>query len=303
MISLEELMSIAKNNKASDVHITVGVPPKMRVSGELIPMNFPILTPTDTKNILTRIMNQNQVKAYEDKGGVEFSYTLTDIGRCRVNIYRQRGAMTAAVRLISTSIPKPESLGLPESVLQLCYKKRGLILVTGPAGCGKTTTIASLIDEINENTNSHIITIEDPIEYLHQHKQSMVNQREIGMDTHSYAEAIRAALREDPDIIMLGEMMDDDTIRMAIAAARTGHLVLSSFYSGGLTDTIESIVYAFPQHQQQQVRMQLASVLEAVIIQQLQPKEDSGNRKAIFEVVQMNEKIRNLIRESKTDLI
>lgn len=303
MISIEELMIIANNSNASDVHITVGVPPKMRINGELVNMNFPVLMPADTKSILSKIMNQRQLKVFEDMGEVDFSFSITNIGRCRANIFKQRGSMSAAFRLVSTIIPPPEELGLPKSVIDLYLKKRGLILVTGPTGSGKSTTLASIVNLINENTNSHVITLEDPIEYLHNHKNGMVNQREIGLDTNSYAAALRAALREDPDVILVGEMRDIETIGIAITAAETGHLVLSSLHTIGAAGTIDRIIDVFPPHQQQQIRIQLATVLEAVITQQLVPTISSNNRLAVFEVMHMNTAIKNLIRESKTHQI
>lgn len=300
MVTIEELMQIAKTQNASDVHITVGLPPKMRVHGELINMEFPRLLPADTETIIKNIMGERQLETLATKGEVDFSFSIPALGRYRVNVFHQRGSLAAAIRLVGTQIPKPEELGLPKSVIDLHKKKRGLVLVTGPTGSGKSTTLASLIDKINDNSSSHIITLEDPIEYLHHHKRSMVNQREIGLDSQSYASALRAALREDPDVILVGEMRDLETISTAITAAETGHLVFSTLHTIGAASTIDRIIDVFPPHQQQQIRIQLAMVLEAVISQQLIPTADRHRRVAAFEVMLMNVAIKNLIRESKT---
>ncbi len=299
MATIEELLVIAKDNKASDVHITVGTPPKMRVNGSLIDMNFPRLMPDDTSEIIRAIMSQKQIETLEEKGEVDFSFSISQLGRYRVNVFKQRGSLSAAIRLVGTKIPKPEELGLPQSVASLYKKKRGLVLVTGPTGSGKSTTLASIIDKINENTTSHVITLEDPIEYLHQHKSAMVNQREIGLDTNSYGNALRAALREDPDVILVGEMRDLETISTAITAAETGHLVLSTLHTIGAASTIDRIIDVFPPHQQQQIRIQLAMVLETIVSQQLIPTIDK-RRVAAFEVLHNTAAIKNLIREGKT---
>lgn len=300
MVTIEELLEIAKQNNASDVHITVGIPPKMRVNGELVSMDFPRLLPADTDAILRAVMNQKQVEIMEKKGEVDFSFSIPSLGRYRVNVFHQRGSLAASIRLVATQIPKPEDLGLPKAVIELYKKKRGLVLVTGPTGSGKSTTLASLIDKINDNKSSHIITLEDPIEYLHHHKNSMVNQREIGIDSQNYANALRAALREDPDVILVGEMRDLETIQTAITAAETGHLVFSTLHTIGAASTIDRIIDVFPPHQQQQIRVQLAMVLEGVISQQLIPTSDKHGRVAAFEVMLMNVAIKNLIREGKT---
>ena len=300
MITIDELLKIGKENGASDVHITVGVPPKMRVNGELVDMNYPKLMPEDTNAIVTQMLTERQKEILKEDGEADFSFSIPALGRYRVNAFNQRGSLAAAIRLVGTQIPKPEDLGLPKSVIDLYNKKRGLILVTGPTGSGKSTTLASLINKINENRKSHIITLEDPIEYLHQHKLSMVNQREIGLDTMSYANALRAALREDPDVILVGEMRDLETISIAITAAETGHLVLSTLHTIGAASTIDRIIDVFPPHQQQQIRIQLSMVLEAVISQQLIPTADRHHRVAAFEVMLMSVAIKNLIRESKT---
>lgn len=300
MITIEELLTIAAQNNASDVHITVGVPPKMRVHGKLISMDYPALMPQDTEPIIMSIMDRRRKEIYDEKGEVDFSISVPQIGRYRVNIFKQRGSMAAALRVVGVEIPTANSLGVPQSVQDLYDKKRGLVIVTGPTGSGKSTTLASMINIINENLTSHIITLEDPIEYMHNHKLSMVNQREIGLDTLSYANALRAALREDPDVILVGEMRDLETISIAITAAETGHLVFSTLHTIGAASTIDRIIDVFPTHQQQQIRIQLSMVLEAVISQQLVPTADGLGRVAAFEVMLANAAIKNMIREGKT---
>lgn len=299
MLTIEELLQEAKRKGASDVHITVGIPPKLRINGELINMAFDKLHPEDTYGIIRPMLTEHAKQILEEKGEVDFSYSIVGLGRYRVNVFKQRGSYAAAIRLVGTVIPSPKILGIPPSVVELTKKKRGLVLVTGPTGSGKSTTLASLVDVINTNSNAHIITLEDPIEYLHHHKQSIVNQREIGLDTNTYSNALRAALREDPDVILLGEMRDLDTISIAITAAETGHLVLSTLHTIGAANTIDRIIDVFSPHQQQQIRIQLASVLEAIISQQLIPTIDGNGRAAAFEVMHTNAAIRNLIREAK----
>lgn len=300
MPTIEEMLKTAKDAGASDVHITVGVPPKMRVNGHLITMDYDRLLPDDTQVLLDEIMNEQQKKRFEEQGEHDMSFSISNMGRYRVNAFKQRGSVAIALRLVGTQVPSAEELGIPESVIELYRKKRGLVLVTGPTGSGKSTTLAAIIDKINNNREAHVITLEDPIEYLHQHKKSMVNQREIGLDSQSYANALRAALREDPDVILVGEMRDFETISVAITAAETGHLVLSTLHTIGAASTVDRVIDVFPPHQQQQVRVQLANVLEAVISQQLLPKADESGRVAAFEVLHANHAVRNLIREGKT---
>lgn len=299
MITMREVLVMASEKNASDVHITVGVPPKCRVNGELVDIGFPTFSPEDTVSMVMGLMNERQRNILEEKGEVDFSYALQHLGRYRVNIFKQRGTYAASIRLVGTTIPTPESLGIPSSVLEQTKKKRGLVLVTGPTGSGKSTTLASMLDIINSNYNSHIITLEDPIEYLHKHKKSIVNQREVGHDTHSFGNALRAALRQDPDVILVGEMRDLDTISIAVTAAETGHLVFSTLHTIGAANTIDRIIDVFPPHQQQQIRIQLAAVLECVVSQQLLRKE-RGGRVAALEVLFANNAVRNLIREGKT---
>ena len=300
MPTIEEMLTVAKEAGASDVHITVGIPPKMRVNGQLITMDYPRLMPGDTLQLLMEIMNDQQREKFDEKGEHDMSFSIPNVGRYRVNAYHQRGSVAIALRLVGTEIPTPESLGVPESVVDLYMRKRGLVLVTGPTGSGKSTTLAAIIDRINNNRECHVITLEDPIEYLHHHNLSMVNQREIGLDSQTYANALRAALREDPDVILVGEMRDFETISVAITAAETGHLVLSTLHTIGAASTVDRVIDVFPPHQQQQIRVQFANVLEAVISQQLIPTADGKGRVAAFEVMHANHAVRNLIREGKT---
>jgi len=281
MPTIEEILRAAKEAGASDVHLTVGIPPKMRVNGNLITMDYPRMLPADTLEVLVNIMTEVQRERFEERGEYDMSFSIPNCGRYRVNAYKQRGSVALAFRLVGTVVPSPEELGVPESVVELYQRKRGLVLVTGPTGSGKST-------------------LEDPIEYLHQHKMSMVNQREIGIDSNNYANALRAALREDPDVILVGEMRDFETISVAITAAETGHLVLSTLHTIGAASTVDRVIDVFPPHQQQQIRVQLSNTLEAVISQQLIPTADGKHRVAAFEVMHANHAVRNLIREGKS---
>lgn len=300
MMTITDLLKLANEKEASDIHITVGIPAKCRINGELHNIGEHVLMPEDTYAFIKPMLSDHFLEILNSRGEVDFSYSIPSLGRYRVNVFKQRGSYAAAIRLVGTSIPSPEQLGIPKSVIELTRKKRGLVLVTGPTGSGKSTTLASLIDVINSNYNVHVITLEDPIEYLHQHKKAIVNQREIGLDSLSYANALRAALREDPDVILVGEMRDLDTISIAITAAETGHLVFSTLHTIGAANTIDRIIDVFPPHQQQQIRIQLASVIESVISQQLIPRADGKGRVAAFEVMHANSAVRNLIREAKT---
>jgi twitching motility protein PilT len=302
-LTIDDLLRDAQQRKASDLHITVGVSPKCRVNGELLDMGYEILSPMDTESIILPIVPERQLEQLKTSGEADFSYAIPGIGRYRVNVFRQRGSYALVIRIINMTIPTPEALGLPYSVVELTKKKRGLVLVTGPTGSGKSTTLASLLDIINSYYNSHIITLEDPIEYLHKHKRSIVNQREIGSDSMTFASALRVVLREDPDVILVGEMRDLETIEVAITAAETGHLVFSTLHTLGAVSTIDRIIDVFPPHQQQQIRIQLSSVLEGVISQQLIPTLDGAGRAAAFEVMLPNPAIRSLIREGKNHQI
>ena len=299
----EQILAHAAWAGASDVHITPGISPKMRQNGSLTTLPFQTMTARDTLEIAHSIMNDEQMRSFEEKGEYDMSFMITDQGRYRVNVFRQQGNVALVFRLVSEKIPSAKELGVPDSIIDLYQRKRGLVLVTGPTGSGKSTTLAAIIDKVNMFRDAHVVTLEDPIEYIHQHKRSMVHQREIGRDTKSYANALRAALREDPDVILVGEMRDYETIGVAVTAAETGHLVLSTLHTIGAASTIDRIIDVFPPHQQQQIRVQLASVLEAVISQQLIPRSDDRGRVAAFEVLHANLAIRNLIREGKTHQI
>ncbi|MGN0426424.1 MAG: type IV pilus twitching motility protein PilT [Agathobacter sp.] len=302
--NIRNLLAAAKEHGASDLHITVGVRPKCRDHGVLTELDqFDRIMPELAEKLVTSMMGERQKEILAEKGEVDFAYSISELGRFRVNVFKQRGSYAAVLRLVGTTIPAAEALGVPASVVELTKKKRGLVLVTGPTGSGKSTTLASLIDIINQEQNVHIITLEDPIEYLHNHRKAIVNQREIGLDTNSYANALRAALREDPDIVLVGEMRDLDTISTAITAAETGHLVFSTLHTIGAAPTIDRIIDVFPPHQQQQIRIQLASVLECVISQQLLQTIDGKGRVAAFEVMHGTPAIKNLIREGKTHQI
>lgn len=303
MAEIDALLLMAKDRKASDVHLTAAIPPKARVHGELISLTEEKLTPARLEELIRQMLTPASEEKIEEFGEADFSYAIQGQGRFRVNVFRQRGALAAVLRLVGTDVPPAEQLGIPAEVMELIYKKRGLILVTGPTGSGKSTTLASMIDKMNKERNCHIITLEDPIEYLHSHKEAIINQREIGMDSKSYTGALRAALREDPDVILLGEMRDLDTISTAITAAETGHLVLSTLHTTGAAATVDRIIDVFPTSQQQQIRLQLSNVLEAVISQQLLPNSEGNGRVAAFEVMFGSPAIRNLIRENKTHQI
>lgn len=298
--TLEEILTIGKEQNASDVHLTVGVPPKIRINGKLVALPYDRLLPPDTQAYAEEIMNEKQMATFLEKGEHDMSFSIRSLGRYRVNAFHQRGSIALALRIVGTEIPDPLKLGVPHSVIDLYSRKRGLILVTGPTGSGKSTTLAAIIDKINKCREAHIITLEDPIEYLHSHQMSIVNQREIGIDSQSYANALRAALREDPDVILVGEMRDFETISVAITAAETGHLVLSTLHTIGAASTVDRVIDVFPPHQQQQIRVQFANVLEAVISQQLVPTSDGQGRVAAFEVLHANHAVRNLIREGKS---
>jgi len=297
--TIEELLRDAKRAGASDVHITVGIPPKMRVNGQLITMNYDRLLPPDTLQMLDQFMDERQRAMFDRDGEHDMSFSIPNLGRYRVNAYRQRGSVAIALRLVGTQVPSPEVLGVPESVIDLYQRKKGLILVTGPTGSGKSTTLAAIIDKINNNRECHVITLEDPIEYLHQHKKSMVNQREIGLDSQSYANALRAALREDPDVILVGEMRDYETISAAVTAAETGHLVLSTLHTTGAAKTVDRIIDVCPVQAQNQIRIQLAGVLKGVVTQCLVPLIDGG-RIAATEVLTGTDAVLSQIREGKT---
>lgn len=300
MYNLDEILIQSVKVRASDIHLTTGRPPSYRIDGVLAPIEGERLTPQMLEDILMPLMDVRHREELQNNGQTDFAYAISGVGRFRVNVFKQRGTLASVMRSLPFNIPEPEDLGIPAEVVEMTTRKRGLILVTGPTGSGKSTTLASLIHVINRNYPYHIITLEDPIEYLHRHDKSVVNQREIGSDSTNYAQALRAALREDPDVILVGEMRDLETIFTAITAAETGHLVFSTLHTIGADKTIDRIIDVFPPNQQQQIRIQLASVLECVVSQQLLKKADGSGRVAALEILFANNAVRNLIRESKT---
>ena len=299
-LNIKELLGIALNEGASDLHITVGVPPVIKVMGDLRYIGDKILKPQDTEKLVCELFcDDESFNAFKNVGDKDFSLSIPKMGRFRVNTFIQRGSFAAAIRLVHTALPSPDELLIQQSVIDLYKVSKGLVLVTGPTGSGKSTTLSCLIDLINKNRRCHILTLEEPIEYLHQHNMSVVNQREIGEDTQSYARALRAALRESPDVILVGEMRDLETISIAMTAAETGHLVFSTLHTVGAAKTIDRIIDVFPPNQQQQIRIQLSTVLHSVVSQQLIPSNVRG-RAAAFEIMIANNAIQNLIRENKT---
>lgn len=296
---LDPLLREAVARGASDLHVTVGAPPTLRINGALIKTNRPVLGTTDTVNLFESIASEERQRQFHKNGEVDFSYKIQGVSRFRVNAFHQRGSVAVALRVIPEKIPSMEQLRLPKITATLARKPRGLVLVTGPTGSGKSTTLASMIDLINTEQACNIITLEDPIEYLHRHKESLINQREVGSDTDSFANGLRAALREDPDVILVGEMRDMETISIAVRAAETGHLVLATLHTSDAPQTIDRIVDVFPQFQQQQVRSQLSLTLQGVISQQLLPQRDGKGRVVAVEVLVVTPAVRNLIREGK----
>jgi twitching motility protein PilT len=293
------LVKVVENN-ASDLHITPGVPPMLRIRGALAPIDgLPRLTPTDTREIVYSVLNSSQRQRLETDNQLDFSYSVPGKGRFRVNAYHQRGSVAAAFRLIPSKTVPIEELGLPPVIREFAKKPRGLVLVTGPTGSGKSTTLASMINEINETRSDHILTIEDPIEFVHTHKKCIVNQRELGTDAKSFALALKAALRQDPDVILVGEMRDMETIGTALTAAETGHLVYATLHTQDAPQTIDRIIDVFPSDQQGQVRMQLAVGLQGIVTQTLLPTADGLGRAVAAEVLVPTPGVRNLIREGK----
>ncbi|MFZ5943365.1 MAG: type IV pilus twitching motility protein PilT [Bacillota bacterium] len=306
---MRELLQIMMENKCSDLHVTVGVPPIFRKDGRLIPVQELqtaageyLLNQQKTLDLAKAITPPDKWDVLEEKGEVDFSHSQPGLGRFRVNTYRQRGCIGLAIRAIPLEVPSFDSLNLPEVISTFSRKPNGLVLVTGPTGSGKSTTLAALIDLINREKSCHIITLEDPIEYMHQHKKSIINQREVGFDTKSFANALRAALRQDPDVILVGEMRDLETIEIALKAAETGHLVFATLHTNSAVQTIDRIVDVFPAEQQQQVKVQLASVLCGIVSQRLLPLV-GGGRTAAQEILISNQAVRSLIREGKTHQI
>lgn len=302
-MNIDDLLKYMVDVGASDLHLAVGIPPTLRVNGLLKKMELPVLRPDDTLGYAKDILDDKQFDMLEEVGEIDLAYSVLGVARYRINIFRQRGTYSFAVRLVSLRIPSIEELGLPTVVGELAMKSRGLILVTGPTGSGKSTTLASMIDSINHSRDAHIITLEDPIEYLHRHDKSIIVQREVGSDTRSFANGLRAALREDPDVILVGEMRDLETISTAITAAETGHLVMSTLHTIGAAKTIDRIIDVFPPYQQRQIRIQLANVLQGIISQQLLTNADETGRVVAVEILTTTPAVSNLIREDKTHQI
>lgn len=301
---IHELLEIAIDQGASDLHLTAGIPPFLRVYGSIKPITgYKSLVPHLIETLIKPIMSSNHIETLENEGEVDFSYGYKGLGRFRCSVYRQRGSLSVAMRVINTKILSLEQLNLPEIIKDITRKKDGLVLVTGPTGSGKSTTLEAMINIINNEQQGVIITLEDPIEYLHQHKGCIINQREVGTDTTSFAKGLRAVLRADPDVILVGEMRDLETIATAISAAETGHLVLSTLHTRGAAKTIDRIIDAFPPENQQQIRIQLSLVLEAVISQQLIPKKGGNGMIPAVEVMLGTPAIRNMIRDQKTHQI
>ena len=299
-VQMNDLLELAVAEGASDLHLAVGLPPVMRIHGALAPLDAEPLTPEDTDRLMRSFTPEQHVRSLDEHGGSDFGFGFGDAARFRVSIFRQKGHVGIVLRQIPTKMLTLEEIGLPAQMKDLLFKPRGLILVTGPTGSGKTTTLASMLNIINQERDCHIITVEDPIEYYHQHKKSVVTQREIGVDVPTFKEALRRALRQDPDVILVGEMRDLETMEAAITAAETGHLVFATLHTTGAARTVDRIVDAFPTNQQEQIRTQLSTSIVAVISQILMPRKDKPGRIAAFEIMIATPSIRSLIRDNKT---
>ncbi len=304
-MKIEEFLKIAADCEASDLFIVAGLPLSMKVKGMVHHVSDQKMMPGDTETLIREIYEKagnRDISGFLESGDDDFSFAIPGLSRFRVSAYKQRGSLAAVIRVIAFHLPKPEKLGLPERIMQFGDLTKGLVLVTGPAGSGKSTTLACMVDRINETKERHIITLEDPLEFLHHHKKSIVSQREVSMDTTSYVKSLRAALRQSPDVILLGEMRDYETIQVVMTAAETGHLVFSTLHTIGAANTVERIIDVFPPNQQRQISIQLASVLQAVISQQLVPGVE-GTLVPVFEIMEVTPAIRNMIRESKVHQI
>ncbi len=298
---MSDLLQLVVAEEASDLHVCVGTPPTIRVHGILHRVEGPALKPEDTEELMRSITSEERIQATREHGGADFGFAFGDVARFRVSVFKERGNFSVALRQLPTKLLTMEEIGIPAATKELLYKPRGLVLVTGPTGCGKTTTLAAMIDVINEERDEvHIITIEDPIEYYHPHKKALVTQREIGVDVPNFAEGLRRGLRQDPDVMLVGEMRDLETIDAAITAAETGHLVFASLHTTGAAKTVDRIVNAFPTNQQEQIRIQLSTVLAAVLSQLLIPRIDKPGRIAVFEMMVNTPSIAALIRDNKT---
>jgi twitching motility protein PilT len=301
--TLNALLKSMVEQGGSDLHITTNSPPLVRVDGLLKPLNLPPMTPSETKQLAYSILTDNQKHRLEENLELDFSFGIKGLARFRANVFHQRGAIAAAFRQIPYEIRGFRELGLPPIVEKICEKPRGLVLVTGPTGSGKSTTLAAMIDKINRERAEHIVTIEDPVEYLHSHKRCIVNQREVHADTHSFSNALRAALRQDPDVVLIGEMRDFETVETALRIAETGHLTFATLHTNSAAQSINRIIDIFPAHQQGQIRVQLSFVLEGILSQSLLPKASGKGRALALEILVPNSAIRNLIREDKVHQI
>ncbi len=308
-LHIDELLELIIAKKGSDLHIAQGIPPCIRTDGELEPTNYENMSPLDIQQMMYAILTDEQIQKFESNWELDFSYALQKKARFRVNIFRDKGSVAASLRLIPTKIPTLEDMNMPPILEKLTHTRRGLILVTGPTGSGKSTTLAAMVNHINMTRSEHIITIEDPIEFVHNHKMSIINQRELGMDTKSFANALRASLREDPDVILVGEMRDQETMQLAVSAAETGHLVFGTLHTNSAASSVDRIVDSFPDGAKEQVRLQLSGNIQAIIAQQLVPttpgyQASSGRgRVAAQEIMLASPAIRNLIREAKPQQI
>jgi len=302
-VHIDDLLRLVVEKKGSDLHLAAAVPPVIRVDGQLLATNYEALSDFEVQRLIYAILTDEQIRTFETEWELDCSYWLKGISRFRCNVYRDRGAVAGAFRVIPQKIPTVRELGLPLVLEDLSRIPRGLILVTGPTGSGKSTTLAAMIGQINNERSVHIITIEDPIEYLHTHRRSLINQRELGMDTRSFPQALKHALREDPDVILVGEMRDLETMALAITAAETGHLVFSTVHTNSAASTVDRIVDVFPPGQQEQIRIQLSNNLHAVVTQQLLPRAGTPGRIAALEIMVASPAIRNLIREAKAHQI
>jgi twitching motility protein PilT len=298
-LTLSDLLKRMLEMGGSDLHVTTNTPPQIRVHGHLVPLDLPQLTPSETKQLAYSVMTDAQKHRFEETFELDFSFGLKGLARFRANVFNQRGATAAVLRVIPFEIKTFNQLGLPAVVTKLCDKPRGLVLVTGPTGSGKSTTLAAMIDKINAERHEHILTIEDPIEFVHMNKNCVVNQRELHADTKSFSDALRAALREDPDVVLIGEMRDLETIESALRIAETGHLTFGTLHTNSAISTITRIIDVFPAHQQPQIRAQLSLVLEGILCQSLLPRSDNKGRAMCMEVLIPNAAVRNLIREDK----
>jgi twitching motility protein PilT len=301
--SLNALLKSVVERGGTDLHVTTNSAPQVRIDGVLRPLDEAALSPTETKQMIYSILTDTQKHRLEETLEIDFSFGIKNLARFRCNVFHQRGALAAAFRLIPHEIRSFNQLGLPPVVEKLCEKPRGLVLVTGPTGSGKTTTLAAMLDKINHDRKEHIVTIEDPIEYLHSHRGCIVNQREMGVDTHSFSNALRSALRQDPDVVLIGEMRDHETVESALRIAETGHLTLATLHTNSATQTINRIIDIFPPHQQGQIRVQLSFVLEGILCQSLLPRAAGRGRSLAMEILIPSAAIRNLIREDKVHQI